>query len=154
KVEHLVREKLYKTKEPKERQRLFDEFLKTEGEASRTGILLQLFDDLDTLEAHEEKRLSPPLTEYSQQPRELLIQLHGKPKGVKSKDRLAHVDVLASTALERLIENGLIHDDSPKIDRAARELLVSIRDDDNLALGCMERLIGRGFDKEISEYCK
>jgi cytohesin len=52
------------------------------------------------------------------------------------------------------IRNGLADDPSVKLDRAVRDLLVSIKEDDDLALACMKRLVGRGYDKEIEHYCR
>src|SRR5947209_3657472 len=52
-----VLRELYKARNPNESRRLFDAYIRRHGEVSRDGILLRLFDDLDTLEAHEEKRL-------------------------------------------------------------------------------------------------
>ncbi|HKB38235.1 MAG TPA: helix-turn-helix domain-containing protein [Gemmataceae bacterium] len=152
-VYEFVRQELYKAKDPKECRRLFDAYLRRHGEASREGIMRRLFDDLDTLEAHEENRRSSPLTEFGDQPRKLLIQLYGKKKGVRSKDRPPYLETHSSNDVARLIEEGLTHDDSVKIDKAVRDLLVSTRSD-SLALACMQRLTGRVYDALIEDYCR
>jgi ankyrin repeat protein len=54
--------------------------------------------------------------------------------------------------LADLLWKGLSYDESEKIDKACRELLRATKDDD-LALGCMRRLVGRGFDDDIKQYC-
>jgi ankyrin repeat protein len=51
------------------------------------------------------------------------------------------------------IFEGLICDRSAKVDRAFCNLLTTITDDDYLAGACRMRLIGRGFDAEIKEFC-
>jgi ankyrin repeat protein len=152
-VEDFVRNKLYREPDPKKCQALFDAFLARHGEASRDGILLQLFGDLGTLEANEEKRLSPPLKEFGDQPRKLLIQLYGKPKNVKSED-VPRVDTLSDASKYHTIREGLIYDRSEKVDRAMRDRLASGKDDDWLAHAYVQRLIGRGYDAEIEAYCK
>jgi hypothetical protein len=63
---------------------------------------------------------------------------------------LRPVNVNADTAA--LIEDGLLHDRSVAIDRAVRELLVTTADHP-LALACMRRLLGRGYDAEIERAC-
>jgi ankyrin repeat protein len=152
-VEDFVRNKLYREPDPKKCQALFDAFLARHGEASRDGILLQLFGDLGTLEANEQKRLSPPLKEFGDQPRKLLIQLYGKPKGVKSED-VPRVDTLSDASKYHTIREGLIYDRSEKVDRAMRDRLASGKDDDWLAHAYVQRLIGRGYDAEIEAYCR
>ncbi|MEM9409989.1 MAG: hypothetical protein AAGA30_02680, partial [Planctomycetota bacterium] len=87
KIEELCREKLYKTSEQPKRQEIYDEFIEKNGQSYAVGVESQLFDDLNTLEAHEENRISPPLSRFSTQPRELLIQLFSKPNDVRSSDR-------------------------------------------------------------------
>jgi ankyrin repeat protein len=123
------------------------------GEPSRDGILLQLFHDLDRLEANEEGRMHPPLKEFGDQPRKLLVQLYGKPKGIKTKDK-PRLDTLSDGEKARLIEQGLIYDRSEKLDRAVRDLFVASGDDDFLAFRYIKRLLGRGCDAEIEAYCR
>ena len=48
----------------------------------------------------------------------------------------------------------MIYDRNSKIDRAVRDLLVSIKDDDYLAKACADRLVGRGYDADIERYFK
>src|SRR5579859_3502628 len=64
------------------------------------------------------------------------------------------VESPAATSKARMISEGLIYDHNTKIDQAVRDLLVTIKDDDYLALACMQRLVGRGYDREIEDYCK
>lgn len=152
-IHDFARGKLYREKDANEVKALFDAFVAKHGEASREGILKLLFDDLRTLEAHEQKRLHPGLTDFADQPRKLLIQLYGKKPDVKSEDRPRYPDALAATEQARSIEGGLIYDRSEKLDRAVRDLLNSIKDDDYLANACMKRLVGRGYDADIERYC-
>ena len=152
-VNRFVRHDLYAAGGARERQTRFDAYLSKHGEASRDGILLQLFEDLDQLEASEQHRLPPPLKEFDDQPRQCLIELYGKGKDVKSADR-PMVDTPSVQDMAGLIEAGLIYDRSPKIDAAVRDVLASIDDDDYLAVACMKRLVGRGFDEDIARYCR
>jgi ankyrin repeat protein len=152
-VWEFVRGDLYREADPKKCRALFDAYIAKHGEPSRDGILLTLFKDLERLEAHEEKRSSSPLTEFADQPRKLLIELYGRPKGVRSKDR-PRVESLSNHEKAWLIEEGLIYDQSEKLDRAVRDLLVGSGDDDYLGKCCVRRLVGRGYDAEIEAYCQ
>jgi len=155
KVSRFVYEQLYREEDPKRRQALFNEFLARNGEPSRDGILVKLFDDLDLQEAKEERRLFPPVTNFTDQPRKLLIELYGKPKEIRSKER-PRIETLSTYDKANLIEEGLVYDRSEKIDRAVRELLIGSKDEDEdrLGLACTKRLIGRGYDAEIETYCR
>jgi hypothetical protein len=86
KIEEFCRDNLYRAK-AEDREQIYDNFIRQNGSHYSVGVMAQLFDDLDTLEAHEERRISPPLTEYSTQPRELLIQLFDREDSIKSADR-------------------------------------------------------------------
>ena len=52
-----------------------------------------------------------------------------------------------------IIEGGLMDDASERVDRAVRDRLVHT-EDDRLALACLKRLIGRGYDADIERYCR
>jgi ankyrin repeat protein len=153
-VQAFVHKTLYQTKDAQKRRELFEAYLAKKGRPAREGILGQLFKDLDTLEAHEQHRLFPPLTQFSTQPRELLIELYGYQKDVRSSQRLRYLDALAATDKARLIDEGLIYDHTIKIDRAVRDVLTATQQDDYLARACMKRLLGRGYDAEIEKYCR
>jgi ankyrin repeat protein len=147
-VQALIREKLYRARDAKERKTLFDAFVAKGGEAGREGCLVYLFDDLDTQEADEEGRLGPPLKE-KYRARECLIELYSYPKDVKSTKRPRLVPTDNSTQA-RFIE-ALNHFPSPKIDRAVREVLHST-DHDYLARSCVHYLTGRNADPDIKRY--
>jgi ankyrin len=72
---------------------------------------------------------------------------------VRAADRSNFFSAIAPWDKVRLIREALIHDGSKAIDKAVRNLLVSTKDDD-LALACMERLVGRRYDADIERYCK
>jgi hypothetical protein len=110
-----------------------------------------LFEHLDNVEATEQGRMSPPITEYANQPRELLAQLFGYDDTITS-DQKPFVDGASRWELSALLE-VLIHDDSPKIDQAVAGLLQAAGDDDYLALRCIGRLIDRGYDDAIHVHC-
>lgn len=148
-VEKLCRERLYKTRNTTERRRIYDEFIRLHGEASVAGLMDQLFDDLDTLETHERGALSPPLTDFGTQPRELLIQLFQKPAGITSKSRPIVVSASA-TERARLIE-VLIHDDSRRIGDAVREIYLKSPTDARLATACLRSLASRGSAEFLIE---
>ena len=130
----------------------FDDYIARHGEASRDGILLQLFDDLQWLEAKERGAHNESADKYGDKPRRLLIELFHKDRDVKSND-VPRVDTLSTGAEAVLIEEGLIYDDSRKVDSAVRDLLAAT-DDDYFALACCNRLVGRGFDADIERYWK
>jgi len=149
-VEKLIRNKLYPAKTAKERKALVDEFVGKNGEIAREGIRWALFEDLDTQEADEEGRLSPK-PKLRHQARECLIDIFGMPVTVKSKDRPGSRP-LAATDQARFIQT-LHYDRSEKLDHALRDLLAKT-DDDYTAKGCLDRLVGRGYDSEIEAYLK
>ncbi len=143
KIEELCREKLYKTADPAKRKQLFDQFIVEHGESHATGVEDYLFGDLDTLEAHEENRISPPLTRFSTQPRELLIQLFSKPEGVKSSDR-PHLETASESERARFIQT-LTHDKSKKVGDVVQGIFEANSDDDYLASACLLCLANRGY---------
>lgn len=146
----LIREKLYPAKSAKERKTLVDAFVRKHGAIARDGILWDLFDDLDTQEADEEGRLTPKLdTKYKA--RECLIDVFGLPESVKSTDR-PRTEPLTATGQARFIQT-LLYDRGEKLDRALRDILAET-DDDYMAEGCLNRLVGRGYDVDIEAYLK
>jgi ankyrin repeat protein len=147
-----VRNRLYAAADAKERRKLFDAYLDEHGIATRDGILLLLFQDLDDQEADEQKRRRPPLNNRGFRPREILVELYGLPKTVNSEHKPV-IDALSSTEHARIVAEGLIFDDSEKIDRAFRDYLVGDPQSD-LAKACLKRLIGRGYDADIERFCQ
>ena len=145
----LVREKLYKTADPRERKAMVEAFVAKHGEVAREGIHLYLFSDLDTQEADEQGRLHPPLAEkYAA--RSCLVELFGHPKEIKSKDQPASLQPLENCSQARFIDT-LIHFHTVKIEQAVREVLHST-DEIYLAEACARYLVGRGADKDVLKY--
>jgi hypothetical protein len=139
-VERFARQTLYAEPSARRRRELFDGFVRERGPAARAGLLLQLYDDLAYLEADEEHRVSPPLTAFRTQPREILVDVYGLPSGVRSVPR-PWVDYVATTELTRLVEH-LVYDRSPRIDDAVRALMAATPDED-LRRACARRFAGR-----------
>jgi hypothetical protein len=152
-TERFVRNRLYAETDSRKRKQLFDGYIKREGEPARAGILEQLFDDLDWLEAVEEKRASARTPPYGTRPREVLIELYGKPKTVRSTARPRFKESLSNADKYHFINDALLDDDGPAIDHAVRELLVK-GNEDWLSTACIRRLIGRGYDREIEAWCR
>jgi hypothetical protein len=50
--------------------------------------------------------------------------------------------------------NALGQDKSLKVDAAVHAIFKKITDNDYLALACIGRLIGKGYDEEILDYCQ
>ena len=61
KIDKFCLNTLYPAK-PEDRKRLYDEFIRANGNHYANGVINQLFDDLDTLEAHEEQPHLPPFS--------------------------------------------------------------------------------------------
>jgi hypothetical protein len=78
--------------------------------------------------------------------------LYGYGKDVLSRDK-PYVDTWEVYEKARFVE-ALTHDRSKEIDKAVYDILAAIKDDDYLALKCMNRLMGRGYDEEIRAYCE
>jgi ankyrin repeat protein len=146
----LIRHRLYPAKTAKDRKALVDEFVRKNGEVARDGVRWALFADLDTQEANEEGRLSPKLNP-PYRARECLIDVFGLPATVKSKDR-PPTEPLSDWDHTRFVQT-LRYDRSEKLDRALRDVLVKT-DDDEIAKGCLDRLVGRGYDADIEAYLK
>jgi hypothetical protein len=145
-----IHTKLYPERDTRKRGRFFEAFVREHGPASRAGILLELFDDLDMQESDERGSLSPPLKE-KYDARALLGQLYGYAAGVKSVQK-PYVDTWDVGEQARFIE-AATHDKSRKIDEAVHDVFLQINDDDYFALACIRRLLGRGYEKEIRAYC-
>jgi hypothetical protein len=151
KVEELVRNVIYKTISPELRQQDFAAFLKKHGEVASDGILMQLFDDLDSQVADEEGRRNPPMEE-KHDARNALIQLYKYPPTVKVADR-PFVSGWAASEQTRFIES-IAHWPNPSVDEAVWKVFQSILDDDALALACMARLEGGDHDTDLIAYCQ
>jgi hypothetical protein len=151
KINDFVRDELYPNKLPEKRRAMFDEFLRLNGPAFSDGVLLELFGDLDLQEADEQDRLSGPL-KGKYDARALLVQLFGFPDAVSSTNK-PYVTTWEASEEARFIK-ALGHYKSRKIDAAVHGLFAKITDDDYLALACMDRLIGQGYDEEIRRYCE
>ncbi|MBV9125223.1 MAG: ankyrin repeat domain-containing protein, partial [Planctomycetes bacterium] len=134
-VQALVREKLYRARDPRERKELFDAFMAKHGAVARDGCLLYLFDDLRLQDADAA--------------RACLVELYGYPKGVKSEDR-PYLLPTENAEQERFID-ALAFFPSPKLDEAVRAVLHSTNNDD-LASSCVRYLVGRGADPDIRRY--
>jgi hypothetical protein len=135
-VERFARDTLYREPDRARRRTLFERFVHDAGPAGRAGLLLQLFDDLSTLEADEEHRLSPRLTAFATQPRECLVDLYGQPAAVRAKAR-PWIEYVSATELTRTVE-ALAHVRSARIDAAARALMATTGDED-LRRACSRR---------------
>ncbi|MDB6024561.1 MAG: hypothetical protein JWM68_784 [Verrucomicrobiales bacterium] len=151
KVNDFVRDELYRNNSPDKRRMMFNEFIRTNHPTFSDGILIQLFEDLSLQEADEQGHLSPPLNgKYNA--RTLLIQFYHYPNVVNSTNK-PYVDSWTGGELARFIR-ALGHHKSGKIDKAVHGIFTKIVDDDYLAIPCMERLIGKGYDEEIRRYCQ
>lgn len=146
-----VRDVLYPEKSPTERAQRLSEYEAQHGAAARDGIVVQLFDDLDTQVADEEGRLNTPL-DPKYDARNVLVQLFGYWEFVLPKDR-PYVDSWEETERARFIES-LCGVTSQTILKEVYRVFSSIEDDDYLALACIKVLQGTGFDDALIAYCK
>jgi hypothetical protein len=153
-VYDFVHKQLYKTSDMARCRELLEELVKKHGEAAREGVMLELFRELRLLEANEEGRLHPPLKDFKDQPRKLLIGLFGKDKKVRSSDCPRYPEALADTDKAHFIENALVHDSSATIDRAVLDLLRSCVENDPVGPACLARLVGRGYDADVERQCR
>ena len=140
-IERFAHEILYGTRSKQKRKSLFDGFLEERGRAAADGLLLQLFHDLETLEADEEKRLSSPLKDFRTQPRDLLIQLYGKPASIRSSAK-PFVNSVSTTGQARFIA-ALTLDNSARVDAAIAHVKASAKGDDYLTNACKHALDAR-----------
>jgi hypothetical protein len=82
----------------------------------------------------------------------LLVELFGYKPTVKRTDK-PFIATWSATEKARFIK-VLTHDKRKKIDEAVFAIFKAIDNDDYLALGCMARLIHRGYDEQLQEYCE
>jgi len=146
-----VREVLYVEESPEKRVQKLREYGRKHGRFARDGVLLQLFDDLDTQIADEEGRLHPPLSpKYDA--RNVIVQLFGYKDSVLPRER-PYVDSWSETERARFIES-LGRVTSPTILKEVHRVFASIDNDDYLALACIKVLQGKGSDNALIAYCK
>jgi ankyrin repeat protein len=148
-VEGLIRKRLYRAKDARERKARFDDFISKKNAVVREGILEYLFDDLNLQEHGERGSISPPVKKGEYAARQCLIELFGYPKDVKSTDR-PFLLPLTHSAQARFIDT-LAQFPSSKLDQAVRDVLHST-DDDYLARACARFLAGRGANADILKY--
>ncbi len=148
-ADRFVRNVLYRLTSAEKRRGALDAYVRRH-EAGADGVLNELFDDLDWQEAREQGRTSEGDDGLKGDPRRLLIELFGRSKDVKSSDRPTFSSVAWGDHYEFM--QALTHDTSRRVDEAVRTILSKIVDDDMLAIACMRRLTGRGFDDDIRRY--
>jgi hypothetical protein len=148
-AEKFVRKDLYRLTSAEKRRSSYDAYVSTH-EAGADGVLNQLFEDLDSQEACEQGRMFPKDACLKADPRRLLIELFGRGPDVKSTDRPFFPSLPWGDRY--LFIKALTHDTSRRVDEAVRGILAKTIDDDMLAIACMRRLIGRGFDDDIRRY--
>ncbi len=124
--------------------------MKKTGEAARDGIREVLYSDLQIRWRLSRKSVWIPDDDFGEKPRQLLIELYGAPKTVKAKDKPVPASISVNHFAE-VIEYGLTYDRSVKIDHAVRDVLAKTTNN-QVALACMKRLVGRGYDAEIEAY--
>src|SRR5262249_38804181 len=151
-VSDLIRNELYPAKTATDRKALVEGFVKKHGAIARDGILWYLFDDLETQEDDEKGRVSTKL-DPKYRARECLIDVFGFSTRVTSMDRdRPRVAPLTAAAQARFIQT-LLYDRGERLDQAVRDILAKT-DYDYLAKGCLNRLVGRGYDADIEAYLK
>jgi|GEM_PF-5877967 len=148
-VQDLIREKLYRAKDSKERKAIFEAVAAKHNAVTRQGILKYLFEDLEMQENGEKGIVSPPVKPGEYLGRECLIELFSYPKTVKSTDR-PFLMPLENSTQARFID-VLSYFPSPKLDEAVRIVLHST-DDIYLARACIRYLTGRGADTDIRKF--
>jgi hypothetical protein len=150
-IETFVRDRLYNENAPQRCKLLFERFIQERGPQSRDGILAELFDKLYAQQQEEARQNHRPVKEKPTC-RNLLILLYGYPNAVTSRDR-PYIDTWSKARRAEFVA-ALVYDHNKKTDFAVADLLRTTTDDDYLALACMRRLLGRGYESEIESYCR
>ncbi len=150
-AETFVRKVLYPIKSAGKRREKLQAHVLEHGEAARDGILLQLFEDLDTQIADEEGRHVPPL-KFKYDARNVLdVLFNYSPPFTPS----AKPFVTSWSAQERVnFIESLGNAASEQIKQEVRHIFRGIKDDDALALACMIVLQDCGYNAELTAYCK
>jgi hypothetical protein len=133
------------------RKELFDEFVRQRGRAYSDGLLVRLFQELERQIPTEARRTHSSVRETIDA-RGLLVQLYGYNRGIQpSSDH--YIDSWEESERARFLR-ALVHDSSQRIDQKVYEIFARSTADDQSALACVSRLIGRGFEKQIREHCE
>lgn len=135
----------------KGRRGLLDAFVARHGPAVREGIHLELFEDLAKRESEDGPGVSPEKS-LAARPRRVLADLYGWPDDVTSRDR-PQIAFRRTSEKARYVSRGLVFDDSPRVDRAFAAYLAG-KPNADMAIACIERLVGRGYDADIERSCR
>jgi hypothetical protein len=146
-VRAFVCETLYPEKTPAKRRELFAKFIDTHGKVARDGILMELFDELHWQEGDEAKQ-----EDSKYDARASLVELYDYKPTVKSSDK-PYINTWESALQARFLK-ALVHDTSRPNDEAVYAIFKKIDDADYVALGCMNRLSDRGYEKQVQQYCE
>ncbi len=149
-IEAFVRGVLYEEKDANTRKHLFESYIAQRGPGARDGIMMRLFDDLTS---NYPRRLtdSSQATEPIISPRRLLAELYGF-KEIVTKDDRPYVDSVTNSEQADFIRL-LAPDQNTVVAAALYSIFITLDDEDDLALACMTRLLGRGFDERLRFYC-
>jgi hypothetical protein len=148
-IAQFARERLYAMEDVDECRSLYASFVEKNGAAFNDGLLLQLQEDREWDRWH-------PRPEWKGDPREILKTLF--PSVDASKP--VYVDSVSQSDFARFIDSFAALQ-SQDVDQAVLGIFRSLGDDrfdphsnEYLALACIRRLIGKGHDVELREYCR
>jgi len=140
KVSVFVNDRLYKNKDKNQRQKLFDEFIRINGEVYAAGVMNYLYDVLQYL---DETGLGPDSKEPEMQAPALLTELFDRPAPVKYSDRpvIPAVSVDERSSFIR----SLTYDNSSQVGEALHRVYLSNPKDKQIVPACLSALANRGY---------
>lgn len=137
KVDRFCRDSLYTTDVKKERQQLYDGFLREHGHEYSAGVMRHLVQDLG----------------HVPHARELLTQLFGESAALtRFEDPYAIAGTIGTAETERAtLIRSLTHDTSKRIGDAVKELFLERSEDVYMASACLKCLADRGYESFLIE---
>lgn len=150
-AEAFVRKMLYPLKSVEKRREKLASHLHEYGDAAKDGVLMQLFEDLETQIADEEGRHHPPLKK-KYDARNVLDELFDYSPPFSSSRR-PFVATWAGSERVRFIQS-LGHPLSAPIKQEVLRIFREIKDDDALGFACINALRDSGHNEELAAFCK
>lgn len=139
KVSTFVEEKLYKVQDKNQRQKLFTDFIRTNGKPYEIGIMSYLYSDVADL---EEIYADHNSTRTEAKSYELLVQLFGRKPPVKFADRPR---MPAMSVGERAsFISSLTFDKNQQVNDAIRRIFLADPKEKTIAPACLLALAKRG----------
>ncbi|QDT99311.1 hypothetical protein [Gimesia aquarii] len=143
KISNFVSDKLYEAGNKEQQQKLFDEFIRINGETYAGGIMESLYYDLKYLEEVGQDDLEFRSSGFKTHPRELLVQLFDQPANIKFADRPYMSSMPVSERISFI--RSLRYDKSKKVGEVLQRIYLADSEEAEIAPACLLALANRGY---------